>query len=337
MQPSSALSLRRVSVDDPIDTDHLLGAVTYGAAGCIPHPASFGFVPMPVLPDGGAVHAAWFAQGPFTAGSLGKLQYRCDKHVMFGFIALDEADFPPVSDSSAIRQASYAAYSVIFEAIRNAGFQHLVRCWNYLPRINVADNGLERYRQFNIGRQNAFIVAQRSHLVGSPSACALGTQEGGLVVYFLASRCEPCQIENPRQISAYHYPEQYGPRSPSFSRATLLPLPGREALFISGTASIVGHETLHNEDVAAQTAETLRNIEIVVQQANLKSQLGGFATRDLYMKVYIRHAQDLEPVARVLQEHLGSGIEATWFLADACRADLLVEIEAFGYRAEVLA
>ena len=333
-----SLNLRSISVGDAVgdtvDVDRLLGAVTYSASGHNPHPAAFGVVTMPALPDDGVVHTAWFANGPFTTGSHGKLQYRYDEHILFGFIVLDEADFPPTGESGAIQQASHAAYSAIFETIEMTGFRYLVRCWNYLPRINATDGELERYRQFNIGRQDAFIVAQRSLLAGLPSACALGTMDGGLVVYFLAAHTEPYAIENPRQMSAYHYPDQYGPRSPTFARATLLPLPGMEALFISGTASIVGHETLHHQDIAAQTAETLRNLEIIVEQANLKSRLGGFTTRDLYMKVFIRHAQDLENVAHILRENLGESIEITWLKADICRADLLVEIEAFGFRDE---
>jgi len=38
-----------------------------------------------------------------------------------------------------------------------------------------------------------------------------------------ASRAEPTALENPRQTSAYRYPRRYGPRSPAFARATLLP------------------------------------------------------------------------------------------------------------------
>src|SRR5213082_3849534 len=53
----------------------------------------------------------------------------------------------------------------------------------------------------------------------------------------------------------------YGSHSPLFSRATLLRQSGGLALFISGTASIVGHTSLHVGDTVAQTRETLANIE----------------------------------------------------------------------------
>lgn len=325
--PVGSLNFRTILAHDAIDQDCLLGAVSYGAD---PHPVSFGSVPMQVLPDGGTAHTAWFARGPFVAGSHGKLQYRYDDQILFGFVVLNEADFPATCEASSIQQISLAAYSAIFGTLDLTGFRYLVRCWNYLPRINEVESGLERYRQFNIGRQDAFIAAQRSHLAGSPSACALGTINGGLVVYFLASHAEPQAIENPRQMSAYHYPDQYGPRKPTFSRGTLLPLPGMEALFISGTASIVGHETLHHEDVLKQTAEVLRNIQIVVAQANLKSHKGEFAVRDLHMKVFIRHWEDREAVAAVMHAQLGDNIDVIWLHADICRAELLVEIEAYG-------
>ena len=334
---SIALDLSRVSADDAIDADHLLGVVTYCARGHDPHPASFGVVPMPVLSDEGVVHSAWLAKGPFSTGSNGNLQYRYDGNVLFGFIALNETDFQQTGDVSAILHASHTAYTSIFETMEKTGFRFLTRCWNYLPRINDVDNGLERYRQFNIGRQDAFIAAQRSYFAGSPSASALGTVDGRLIVYFLATHAEPLAIENPRQLSAYHYPDQYGPRSPTFSRAALLPLPGMEALFISGTASIVGHETMHRQDIAAQTAEALRNVDTVVAQANLKSRLGAFKTRDLSIKVFLRHKEGMENVAHVLREHLGDNIDVTWLQADICREELLVEIEAFGFLDEVSA
>ena len=46
-------------------------------------------------------------------------------------------------------------------------------------------------------------------------------------------------VENPRQVSAYRYPREYGPQSPTFARALLPPSP-RVPLLLSGTASIDG-------------------------------------------------------------------------------------------------
>jgi chorismate lyase / 3-hydroxybenzoate synthase len=53
--------------------------------------------------------------------------------------------------------------------------------------------------------------------------------------------------------------------------------------------------------------------------------------RSLCLKVFLRHACHRETVAAVLHESLGDRADVTWFQADICRQDLLVEIEGFGF------
>ncbi len=159
--------------------------------------------------------------------------------------------------------------TIFSRSLEQTGCAHLLRVWNYLPQINGDGGGLERYRQFNLGRQQAFVEAGQAAFEGAPAACALGIHQGALCIRFLAGRTAPLPIENPRQVSAYRYPPTYGPRAPTFSRAAIAEIGGGEvALFISGTASIVGHETVHVGEVLAQTQETLRNLDAVIAAAN---------------------------------------------------------------------
>lgn len=194
---------------------------------------------------------------------------------------------------------------------------------------------MERYRHFNAGRQQAFIDARRSAFDGTPAACALGTAEGPLRVYFLAGRRAPLAIENPRQISAYRYPATYGARSPTFSRAALADIGGgRQALFISGTASIVGHTTLHLGDVRRQTEESLANMAAVREVASSRAGGAFDASMPIYT-VYVRHRSDFATVRDVFERHVGAhstaAREAIYLQADICRAELLVEIEAHAF------
>ena len=320
---------------EPASADpRLLGAVLYGVSPSAEADALN--VPLPVLPQGGRVGFGWLAAGPFVEGRNGALHYRHNADFLFGSITLSEPAQSAAEGVSAFQQISQQAYTALFEVLAKTGFSHLLRCWNYLPRINVDGGGLERYRQFNIGRQEAFIAAGQAWLEGSPSACALGTAEGELVLYFLAGKQAALLIENPRQVSAYRYPQQYGPRAPTFSRASLLRLPGEEVLFISGTASIIGHESVHPGDVRAQTRETLNNLDIIVAQANLQARLGSFSTPALCLKVYVREAADLLAVAEEITARLGPDLQVTYLLADICRIELLVEIEAFGFLDEAV-
>ncbi len=122
-----------------------------------------------------------------------------------------------------------------------------------------------------------------------PAACALGSPAGSpLSIYFLAARRPPKMIENPRQTSAYHYPPKFGRHRPIFSRACVWGEPGSGQLFVSGTASIVGHETIHRGDVVAQTRETMVNIGALLEEANRVVGSGRYSVAGLKLKVYVR-------------------------------------------------
>lgn len=315
--------------EPPTSTD-VLGAVRYGLPACTED--GMPCAPLALLPDGGATWSVWHSPGPATVGQHGMVRYRHNDHLLLGCVDVAESDFGVTQGRPPLQDLAHAAYRDIFDTLAATGFSHLVRCWNYLPAINRDDDGLERYRQFNIGRHDAFIAAAQSWQAGSPAASALGTDAGQVMLYFLASHAASLAIENPRQISAYDYPPEYGPRSPSFSRACLLGLPGEDVLFISGTASIVGHATLHAGNVAEQTRETLRNITAVVEQANHKAGAVAFSCPALTYKVFIRYAEDMPTVAAILDDFTGNKAGTLYLRADICRADLLVEIEAFGSR-----
>jgi len=285
-------------------------------------------VPMQRLDAGDSICEVWHGSGQLTQGQCGAIHYRHDDDVLFGVIVLPETMFAAGADKTPLQQASESAYRQVFALLDTLHYPYLFRFWNYIADINTHSFGLERYRQFNLGRQDAFLAHGRDVVGNVPAACALGSAQGPLTIAFLAGRMAPLAIENPRQVSAYKYPQQYGPRSPTFSRASLVRLGQDEVLFVSGTASIVGHETLHPADVVAQTRETLANIEAVLEQANQQASQPGFNLAGLYYKVYVRHAADLVLIRTELERAVGAVPHAIYLQADVCRQDLLVEIEA---------
>ena len=102
---------------------------------------------------------------------------------------------------------------------------------------------------------------------------------------------------------------------------------GQVALFISGTASIVGHDTVHPGDVAAQCRETVRNLGCLVDEANrVRRSQAPFSLGGLSHRAYVRHAADAATVQQTLTPLL-QGAPLVLVQADICRADLLVEIE----------
>jgi len=288
----------------------------------------------PVLVGGDDVCEVWRSGRPVEAGRLSGVRYRRADNVLFGCLAVSESDITPPTPNggrTTLHEATERAYHEILDVLDTAGYPHLLRVWNYLPEINHDTLGTERYRQFNSARQDALLSRGRAVSGNVPAACALGAVTGTpLVIYFLASRALPTFIENPRQVSAYNYPSQYGARTPSFSRATLLHEPGGLTLLISGTASIVGHETVHGGDAAAQTRESLANIEALLDEANRVAGAAQFTLQDLACKVYVRRPADLPVIQAQLRSRLGSSARVLYLKADICRQDLLVEIEATG-------
>ncbi|MEK7223536.1 MAG: hypothetical protein AAB156_04615, partial [Pseudomonadota bacterium] len=206
---------------------------------------------------------------------------------------------------------------------------HLIRVWNYVPNISSTANGLERYQRFCLGRHQAFSERNQFFEHDLPAATAIGVRQGDLHIHFLAARHAGKQIENPRQVSAFHYPHCYGPRSPSFSRAILKKWNDSHHIYISGTASIVGHESRHEGDLDRQLRETVRNIESLLGHAGETSETRVDCLNTLAsVKIYIRHPHHLSLVKDSLERYFQREIPAMYLQGDICRSDLLLEIEA---------
>ncbi len=288
----------------------------------------------PVLGEASEMLEVWRAGVHAQPGSHGRVRYARGGDLLFGSLALHEAELASPAGSGQrppLEIATELAYRDIYAALAAAGNPQLVRVWNYIPDINLDSHGLERYRQFNTARHEASLACGRAVTGTVPAASALGAAGGSpLTIYFLASRRAPAFIENPRQMSAYRYPTQYGPRSPAFSRATVLGEGSAATLFVSGTASIVGHRTLHAGDPAAQTRETLTNIEALLAEAARRSLIAPLPLGTLAYKVYMRDPKDLPVIRAELESAVGRGAALLYLEADICRRDLAVEIEAVG-------
>lgn len=219
-----------------------------------------------------------------------------------------------------MEESTEQAYNRLLNLARSFGHPHPFRIWNLLPRINYGDGDQEVYKKFCNGRMHAFT---RYGMVATqyPAASALGHHTDGAVIYMLAAKEPSRNLENSRQVPAYTYPRQYGPCSPSFARATRLNMADEEYLFVSGTASILGHSTHAPGDFLVQLQVTQENIAHLVAQAN------GSLSKMSALRVYLRHPEHLQP-ARDMLEKIYAPEHLNFVYADICREQLLVEIEA---------
>ncbi|MGI9433673.1 MAG: hypothetical protein ACR2Q4_02385 [Geminicoccaceae bacterium] len=295
------------------DSDRILADVNFGSAHKLdadPRRVQIGLPPL------GETRLAerWISTRPTETGRENEIAFATDGRFLFGHILLDE------TAEGHLETIGHHAYAKILDCLQAFGGLNLLRIWNYLGTINQEQDGLERYRSFCIGRARALAakgIADRM----LPAACAVGASAPGLMVSFLAAPDSGRQVENPRQLSAFRYPSRYGPKSPSFSRAlTYQMTPDQSLLFISGTASIVGHETRHPGSIEDQFAETCRNLEAVQDAAGDQQTLQS-------IRVYIRHAYQAPAIIAACKRQFGDRVAVIPLLSAICRRDLLLEIE----------
>jgi chorismate lyase/3-hydroxybenzoate synthase len=285
------------------------------------------FVGLNGLGNSGSIEI-WRGYGKVTCHQKGRISYCHNNDFLFGHLLIDEMD------SNKLDVLVEDAYKEINKFVQSTSFPHIFRFWNYIPSINKVENGIERYKAFCVGRHkatNLYSDFERS----LPAASAVGTDVPGLLISFASGKAESDQVENPRQVSAFHYPSVYGPRSPLFSRAVYVNWTDNEkyGLYMSGTASIVGHETQHVGDISAQAEEAYKNIEALLdnfarklKKANRESISG------TSLRVYLRHPEQLEIVQNMLSKKPDLPENIIYLKADICRKELLLEIEgAFRY------
>ena len=274
------------------------------------------------------------------AGSAGveNWQVNSDLHQLEQdeFVITDSRDYAylqvcqPISDLSEIRKQAEYLYRKALQLTQTIEKSRLVRIWNYIPQINAGEGDEECYRQFCWGRADAL------GNTSLPAATGIGSRDGVLRIGILCTHPDstPAHLqirhqENPRQLSAYNYPRAYGPRSPSFARATLISTrrdtqvqPGNPSalLLLSGTASIVNHQSRHPGDLSKQSEETAANIQMLL------STLGSPAT-PLGLRYYLRDEKQLSEAIDGWHKHFADWPLPSFLLGDICRSELEMEVE----------
>jgi chorismate lyase/3-hydroxybenzoate synthase len=230
-------------------------------------------------------------------------------------------------------------YVAICETLASSDLYPL-RIWNYVPAIRrPSEDGFTRYEVFNAGRQQGYrrCYGPGDDGVRRVAASAVGHRGRDLVLHVLASGARAVPVENPRQRPAWLYSRRYGPEPPCFARASRLDgLGGARGLgLVAGTASIVGEDSRHCEDLPAQIAETFLNLTAVsaaVAGEPFHETAGeeiGEQARARYreLRIYVARDGDARAVAAAVRVAFPKLSRFDLAAADLCRPELLVEAE----------
>ncbi len=253
----------------------------------------------------------------------------------------------PRTTSPRVYDRSADAFATMWAQLASRGirFEQVIRTWLYLGDIVGPESDTQRYMEAQPGAVGHLLGREVSR--GSPARDGAGLSRQHGHRHRRSRRADelsrPGQrsrdvravpLENPRQTAAFDYAASYSPKSPKFSRAMAVAIGDEAQFFVSGTASITQSETRHLDDAAAQTAETLENIEALISESNLRRHglpgLGGTLANLALIRVYIKRSEDFAAIRAVCESRLGT-IPACYTIADVCRPDLLVEIEAVAF------
>ena len=201
-------------------------------------------------------------------------------------------------------------------------FKHVVRTWIYLRRI------LDWYGEFNRVRTEFF---DGVGITGKPGGAAFPASTGiqghsngeECTMDLLAASYDengPMSVrfvtETSRQPAAFDY-------GSAFARATTVELENRRTVYVSGTASIDARgETIKQGDAEAQALETLLNI------ASLLEDEGGGLGDICMATVFCKTREVYEAYNKAIRLLGIPEFPTVRVLADVCRHDLLIEIEA---------
>jgi enamine deaminase RidA (YjgF/YER057c/UK114 family) len=246
---------------------------------------------------------------------------------------------PALSISRQAEFAFEAAVSVL--AAEGFTFDEVVRQWNYIPEIVrcLESDGLllQHYQLFNDVRQRYY----KMHLKNTdyPAATGIGMSYGTVCIDLLALQCADdihrAELTNPRQINAYEYHSDLligskpDKKKPLFARAKLVGTDDQALCFISGTASIIGEESVGKGDVATQVVITRDNILRLVTPENLirHEQHAYPELKIIFNRVYVKSPDHLQEV-KALCNRIFPKVPTIFLQAEVCRDELLVEIES---------
>jgi hypothetical protein len=242
------------------------------------------------------------------------------------------------------RKAAESAFDLMHAILEKEkmSLNNLVRQWNYIGNILEIRNGFQNYQIFNEVRNDYYSRFRTIH--GYPAATGVGMKHGGVILDFCAlegnKTGEIKPVENPNQVNAYDYGQQVlkglvnkdksVKHPPQFERALLIARESDPFLHVSGTASIIGQETIGKGDVGKQTIVTIENIRKLTDPGRINPLLNGCENcweKFSLLRVYIKKEDYFKVVKKVCEEHF-PGVPSIFIEADICRDDLLMEIEA---------
>jgi enamine deaminase RidA (YjgF/YER057c/UK114 family) len=241
-----------------------------------------------------------------------------------------------------VSKAGESAFGTMLSVLAREGFSidNVVRQWNYIGQITASGNGGKEtnYDTFNRTRYQIFHKCKKEP--GYPAATGIGMKLKGVIIDFMALQSDDSikiiSVENPRQRNAYQYqPDKTKSNGtvpfcpPLFERAKLLTSGRNVTLWISGTASIIGQQTVGVNNPKEQVTNTLQNIQVLCSQSlrgKKYTDESDILKKARYFRIYVKAREQIPYIRSLCGKYFSPGC-ILFLEADICRDELLVEME----------
>jgi hypothetical protein len=281
-----------------------------------------------------------FIEGNFQTVNFGKSYKLIERDNLLEFYATSSVYNGTIYESSGI------AFNELFNLLKRfrISAENIVRQWNYIEDIYFHDNMNQNYQDFNELRAKYYSSEKWKY--GYPAATGIGTATGCVGISLIAVKNSEgagiISLMNPNQKDAHSYSGKVligwneDKSTPKFERGKVVINSKNMDIYVSGTASIIGEETIGDNSIALQTKTTINNIFKLIGIDNLENQIpqqfhSRFNNIDLQksfsnVRVYVKNDSDIESAEIICRESFGN-VPMIFLRADICRANLLVEIE----------
>lgn len=242
-----------------------------------------------------------------------------------------------------------SAFNAMKSLLGSEGFSlsDIVRQWAYIGKLldcsSFHSTEMQNYQIFNEVRTSFYDSVKWNN--SYPAATGIGMDSGALILEFIACKANDTSIikplGNPRQKDAHKYSDNVligsdefnviMKNTPKFERAKLISSGKNAEIYISGTAAILGENSVMSTDAGTQTKITIENIQELLSAENLNRyglSLEKYNLNFMCFRVYIKNQNDYSAIKTVFEDYFPE-VPAIYIIADVCRAELLVEIEAY--------
>ncbi len=258
----------------------------------------------------------WYSDTRVVREKSGDIFFAANDDLLFGWCYLET--------TGGIAGRVEDAYRKILLTIENAGYPTLVRTWHYLPDIHRRKAGLSVYQEFCNGRLRVARRSGKGRMLCA--ATVIGTEASHCAFHFLAAKTAGRLVDNVRQTRPWNYPIYAESERPLFARAVIQPWRDNITAFVSGTASIAGHESRSAGNLVGELREIRKNLE-VLERGWMCSKIGKHSMRCRFLKVYLSNPANSEKAREYLTSFCKNQEVLLMLKGDICRPELTVEIE----------